>query len=80
MRYAIARWAKQQRDMAYRIYITDALYTISENTMKFGGGRSMQKRYIEMIEPPQKEHRSGDEVAIDIIKRAGLIPKGGEKT
>ena len=34
MRYAIARYQSQQRDLAYRIYVTDCLRITAENTAK----------------------------------------------
>ena len=34
MRYAIARYQSQQRDLAYRIYVTDCLRITTENTAK----------------------------------------------
>lgn len=34
MRYAIARYQSQQRDFAYRIYVTDCLRITTENTAK----------------------------------------------
>lgn len=69
MRYAIARRKKEQRDEAYRIYITDALYSLTNN-------HKMLKRYKDVLDALESnkaiEARSGDEIAIDIIKRAGL--------
>ena len=34
MRYAIARYQSQQRDLAYRIYVTECLRITTENTAK----------------------------------------------
>jgi len=75
MRYVTARWKEKQRDDAYRIYITDALMAISNNTMTFGGGSSISVRFADLIYRKQ-DTRTGDEVAADVIKRAGLTLAG----
>lgn len=38
-----------------KIYITEALRIISENTAKAVGGRSLTKSYIDIIEPKKEE-------------------------
>ena len=56
----------------YRVYVSDALRIISENTARFGGGTFAKQRYYDVINPPKVDERSGDEIAADIIERAGL--------
>ena len=72
MRYAIARYQSQQRDLAYRIYVTDCLRIISENTAKVGGGSYITAKFFDIINPKPVDNRTGDEIAADIIKRAGI--------
>ena len=72
MRYAIARYQSQQRDLAYRIYVTDCLRIISENTAKMRGGSYMKAKLADIINPNPVENRTGEEIAADIIKRAGI--------
>lgn len=60
------------KDEAYRIYITDALKVISENTAKFASRQYMDRRYAELYDTPQKETRTGAEIAADVIKKAGF--------
>ena len=72
MRYAIARYQSQQRDLAYRIYVTDCLRIISENTAKMGGGSYVTAKFADIINPKHADNRTGDEIAADIIKRAGI--------
>ena len=55
------------------------LQIIAENTAKFAGGKTITKRFIDLIEPKPQDTRSGDEIAIDFIKRAGLKIKGSEE-
>ena len=72
MRYAIARFNQHQRDLAYRIYVSDCLRIISENTAKMGGGSYITAKFADIINPKPADNRSGEEIAADIIKRAGI--------
>ena len=72
MRYAIARYQSQQRDLAYRIYIADCLRIISENTAKIGGGSYITAKFADIINPKPVDNRAGEEIAADIINRAGI--------
>ena len=72
MRYAMARYQSQQRDFAYRIYVSDCLRIISENTAKMGGGSYITAKLSDIINPKPADNRTGEEIAADIIKRAGI--------
>lgn len=72
MRYAMARYQSQQRDLAYRIYVADCLRIISENTAKMGGGSYITAKLSDIINPKPADNRTGEEIAADIIKRAGI--------
>ena len=72
MRYAIARYQSQQRDFAYRIYVTECLRIISENTAKMGGGSYITAKFADIINPKPVDNRTGEEIAADIIKQAGI--------
>ena len=72
MRYAMARFNQHQRDLAYRIYVTDCLRIISENTAKMGGGSYIAAKFSDIINPKLAGNRTGEEIAADIIKRAGI--------
>ena len=72
MRYVITRYQSQQRDLAYRIYVSDCLRIITENTAKFGGGSYMELHFTELINPKPKDTRSGVEIFDDIVSRAGI--------
>ena len=71
MRYAIARFNHHQRDLAYRIYVTDCLRIISENTAK-PGDSYITAKFSDIINPKPVDNRTGEEIAADIIKRAGI--------
>ena len=64
----------QKRD-AYRVYVTDALRLVTENTAKYAGGNYIKARYIEVIEPKQQDNRSCEEITADIVARCGLVVK-----
>ena len=72
MRYAMARYQSQQRDLAYRIYVSDCLRIISENTAKMCGGSYITAKLADIINPNPVDNRTGEEIAADIIKRAGI--------
>ena len=72
MRYAIARFNQHRRDLAYRFYVSECLRMIGENTAKVGGGSYMTAKFEEIISPKPADNRTGEELAADIIKRAGI--------
>ena len=72
MRYAMARYQSQQRDLAYRIYVTDCLRIISENTAKMVGGSYITAKFADIINTNPVDDRTGEEIAADIINRAGI--------
>ena len=72
MRYAMARYQSQQRDLAYRIYVTDCLRIISENNAKICCGSYITAKFEDIINPKPVDNRTGDEIAADIIKLAGI--------
>ena len=72
MRYAMARYKSQQRDLADRIYVSDCLRIISENTAKICGGSYITAKLADIINPKPVDDRTGEEIAADIINRAGI--------
>ena len=72
MRYVIARYQSQQRDLAYRIYVCDCLRIIGENTAKISGGTYITAKLADIINHKPVDNRTGEEIAADIIKMAGI--------
>lgn len=66
MRYVMARYGEHQRELAYRIYVTDALRIIAGNTARFGGGTQINERYWDKIHPAPEDNRTGEEVIAHI--------------
>ena len=48
--------------MAYRVYVTDALRIIGENTAKFVSGNFIKLRFADAIKPQKEETRTSEEV------------------
>lgn len=65
MRYVKARLEKEQRDEAYRIFVCDSLQLMPQN-------KYLAKRYSDLIKKDKEPQKSGDEIALDIMSRAGL--------
>ena len=65
MRYARAKWREYQDSLAYRIYITDSLQAYAQ-------GKYLTKRFADMILPHKTDERTGTEIALDVIAKAGL--------
>lgn len=67
--HCVGFFQRRQEEEQYRIYITDALKTLTENTAKMFGGATMKMRYAELIDPePQKEETRTAEEVVDSIK------------
>ena len=72
MRYAQARYNQHQRDLAYRIYVSEGLRILTENTAKMVQGTYLTVNFHDIINPKPKDERSGAEIASDVLKRAGI--------
>ena len=68
MRYVEARLQMEQRDTAYRIYVTDTLKAITHNTTDGDSRVDITVRYAEMFSKKKKETRTPKEV-IESIKQ-----------
>lgn len=64
--HILQEYHKEQKELSYKIYVTDCLQLIASNT-----GRAPLKRYYDLITEKQ-DGRSGDEIARDTIAKAGL--------
>lgn len=62
MRYVKAKAQQNALDKSYRIYVTDSLKMISENTSKYAGGSSFSVRYSDLIKKPVNETRTSEEI------------------
>ena len=65
MRYVEARLDDYQREMTYRSYVTKSLQLIPQNSY-------ITASFDEIMHPEKIDTRSGDDIAADVIKNAGL--------
>ena len=65
-----ARSIDDLRTYAYRVYVTDSLQLAVQN-------KYLTQRWADLISN-NVDTRSGDEVALDVIRRAGLRLKGSD--
>lgn len=73
MRYVDSRLKEKQREIAYRIYVTDALKILTTNSARMAGGSVLSVRYYDAVNNAgNHDDRTGDDVALDVILRAGL--------
>lgn len=52
--YCIAFFRKMEEEEVYKIYVTDALQTISHNTAGIVGGKTIGIRYYDILNPPKE--------------------------
>lgn len=75
MRYAVSKIQTQDIDTAYRVYMADAIRMLTESNSRFAGGPYRRDRFADILtavfEPP--ETRSGNEIAKEVIEKAGLV-------
>lgn len=67
---------KQAQEKAYRIYVTDALKAIAENTAKYAGGSYMKNRYYDFENPKPVETRTGNEIIYQMKAKIARIGGG----
>ena len=72
--HCVSAFTQYQADKVYRTYVTDALKHINKIVATQFGGSYMENRYSDFAYPKREkeDERSGDEIAADIIRRAGL--------
>lgn len=60
------------REKAYRGYVTDVLRLIGENIATVARGSYITSRWLDLEDEKKPDNRSADEIAADIILKAGL--------
>ena len=67
MEHCVSSFLEIQKDKAYKIYITDCLYSIiNMYSASHGGEQVITKRFAEILEPQKQEK---EETAEEIIAR-----------
>lgn len=86
-RYIIEHCATEYRrrmlDKAYQTYITDCLKGIADLNLKYfshnNNAELITKRFADILRPENVDKRTSDEIASDIMARAGLSFAGVNK-
>lgn len=79
LEHVASYFRREQEEIRYRAYVTDSLKALTENTThrlipgigEVSYGSYMPKRWYNK-EDHVEDKRTGDEIAEDIIRRAGL--------
>ena len=71
---------KQMQEKAYRIYVTDALKAITENTAKYAGGSYIKARYFDLEDQRPEETRTPDEIIGKMKDKITRIGGGGTES
>lgn len=75
----ILAFSKRKEEKLYRIYITDALKILTENTSNFAGGTKIEQRFADLAyedKKPQKQTESADEIKERIKNGINNLGKG----
>lgn len=70
--FCISLFKKEQEDKAVKIYYAECLRIIAENTAKRCVGSYITVKLADILNPNPVDNRNGEEIAADIIKRAGI--------
>lgn len=72
--HCVKMYNDAQRQETYKIYVSDVLRILAENTAKIVGGGYIKKRYIELMEPEKckKDNRSAQEIIDDVVNKSGI--------
>ena len=68
--HVVAEYNKKVERRLYRCYTSDMLKAVVE-----GLGATVDSRFADLLENKPQDERTGDEIALDVIKRAGLKGK-----
>ena len=65
------------REKSYRGYIAEVMRLIGENVASITGGSYITSKWVDLLDRKPEDDRTADEIALDVITRAGLS-FGGE--
>ena len=63
---------RQAEEESYKIYTAECLRIITENTAKIVDGSCVSVSFADIIDPKPVDNRTVEEIAAEIIKKAGL--------
>lgn len=66
IQHCVAFLKNKAYEKAYRIYVTDALKAIADNTANYNGGSTLSMRYADIISEEKPDERTEEEIINDI--------------
>lgn len=81
MDYCVIRWAKDQEEKLFKIYVTDGLKNINDSVSNFLGGRVLKERYYDItnkktVEDPEK---AAEEIKSRIVDKLSALEEDYER-
>lgn len=76
MLYVKSKILDDTEELIYKRYITDGLRDITESVSQAFGGNYLSVSFFDLIDNNKKQTattRTGEEIAADVIKKAGLV-------
>lgn len=70
-------FSKEQKDAAWRLYVAETLRCISESSAKYAGGPYMPVKWADILNPPQEETRTPEEVVEYMKNRLKEVGESG---
>lgn len=70
--HCVSAFSDMCEEKAFRSYIADGIKCISESVANQFGGSYLQERYADIVSISRTEEKTGDEIALEVIKKAGL--------
>ena len=70
--FCISLFQKEQEDKAVKNYYAECLRIITENTARMCEGSYITAKLSDILNPKPVDNRTGEEIAADIIKQAGI--------
>ena len=71
LQYVEARLRLREEEALFRVYLTDCQKALLDGMSHLAGGSRMTRRYLELLEPAPSP-KSGEEIARDVLSRAGI--------
>ena len=73
-------YRRRKRYEAFQVYVTDVLKGIADLNLKYfsrsNSAEFISKRFYDIIYPAKPDTRSADEIAKDVLAKAGLLLSG----
>ena len=69
--HCIAFLQRQKKHDELMYYVTDALMCITQNTANMAGGKALQKRFHEILNPEPEETRTAEDIINSIKEKLG---------